>query len=692
MARIRLAEQPSRFRATAQAPRPGWGDSQAKSMRPIIPAALAPTQPAPNVDAAASSRVTGRILGTAAAAWLAVCAVTALWLGGPAALVAAVPLAAVAACLLAAWALPPVITAPWALFALAALAGAAQAVASVAAGPLAVEAGRALAPWPLALAAGGAAWLLHHRDRGRRLEMVLDGALLVAAMAIAVLRWAPGARAGQAEAGLYAYLSAWVTAPVAAGTLIVGAAVLMAAPPAAGPRRTLLWLGGACAAIALGSFPLVMGGEPCCSGGGMSLAIFLGGWSLLAAAGAAASLSGGSHPARSPLSGVPARQLVAPGAALVAAAALVDAGLKAPMQPASEVLLGLVALLLALRVSDLLRATRLRSRERVELAQSRALVEVSQSLAGALDVDRTLELVAIWACRLLGGRSAGLELLEGDGSTLVLRAAHGLGPQVVGMRFPVEGSFTGWVVAHGVVRSTVDPRLEPRFRRESRDLVGRSPTAAAPLRCHGRTLGALWCVAPHPFDSDDLELLCALADQAAIAIENARLFQQVNVLSKTDPLTGLANRRQLEVDLAREFAAARRGRALVAVMFDVNGFKDYNDQHGHLAGDDALRAFGEVLAGETRAMNLAARYGGDEFIVLLGESDVEGARVFASRVAEKFPRVVANLGRGELGVSYGLAGFDPAMQTPQDLIAAVDRALYAHKAERAGQDPVGASR
>src|SRR5690606_5750282 len=272
------------------------------------------------------------------------------------------------------------------------------------------------------------------------------------------------------------------------------------------------------------------------------------------------------------------------------------------------------------------------------------------------------------------------------GTVVALRAACGLRADVLGFRFPVEGSSTGWVVKNRRPRATVDPAADPFIRPESVEFLGSNPTAAAPLYFADRPLGALFAISRrHPFDEGDLELLSSLADQAALEIENATLFEKVHALSVTDPLTGLANRRQLEHDLAREFAAAGRGRRLILLLFDLDDFKDYNDRYGHLAGDEVLRVFGRVLASETRAMNLAVRYGGDEFLVLLSDSDLEGARIFADRIATKFDAAVAELGRGRVTVSVGLAAYQPGMKSAEDLIAVADRLLYEEKGERASR-------
>jgi diguanylate cyclase (GGDEF)-like protein len=212
--------------------------------------------------------------------------------------------------------------------------------------------------------------------------------------------------------------------------------------------------------------------------------------------------------------------------------------------------------------------------------------------------------------------------------------------------------------------------------------LGNSPVAAVPLRYRDETLGVLWCISDYPLDATELALLGALAEQAAVAIENARLFHEVHILSLTDPLTGMPNRRQLEKDLYREFAAARRGRRLVVVMFDLNGFKQYNDRYGHLAGDEAIRMFANALTAEMRTMNMAGRYGGDEFTAVLADADRVGAEVFIERVRHRFPGPNATLRENELGVAAGLAEYVPEMASPDELLAAADAALYREKQQR----------
>jgi diguanylate cyclase (GGDEF)-like protein len=149
-------------------------------------------------------------------------------------------------------------------------------------------------------------------------------------------------------------------------------------------------------------------------------------------------------------------------------------------------------------------------------------------------------------------------------------------------------------------------------------------------------------------------------------------------LALTDELTSLPNRRYVRLTLEREFAAARRGRPLVVIYFDIDRFKQYNDRNGHPAGDDALRSVGEALTSQTRAMNISGRWGGEEFLSVLSSAEIAGALVFVERVKARLREL--HLDGGPLTISCGLAAFQPGMRTPEDLMAAADAALYEAKA------------
>jgi diguanylate cyclase (GGDEF)-like protein len=158
-----------------------------------------------------------------------------------------------------------------------------------------------------------------------------------------------------------------------------------------------------------------------------------------------------------------------------------------------------------------------------------------------------------------------------------------------------------------------------------------------------------------------------------------RARENAERLAFSDGLTGLPNRRHADLFLGKELEAARRGRPVALVIFDVDFFKQFNDAHGHQAGDAALRHFGAVLAATTRRMNLSARLGGDEFLSILSGADVDGARVFAERVQRALRDSPAS--GPAITVSAGVCGYSPGIVTPEAWLAAVDAALYQAKAE-----------
>jgi diguanylate cyclase (GGDEF)-like protein len=168
---------------------------------------------------------------------------------------------------------------------------------------------------------------------------------------------------------------------------------------------------------------------------------------------------------------------------------------------------------------------------------------------------------------------------------------------------------------------------------------------------------------------------------AALASEYAIADAQLRELVVTDPLTGLPNyRRLLEVIGAEIARADRNKRDLAVVFFDMDGLKDINDEYGHLVGSRAVCRFAETLKAACRTTDTAARYGGDEFVALLAETDHAGARLVVQRIAE---RLEEDTDKPPLSVSAGIAVYPHDGRTPTTLLSAADRALYIVKAEKA---------
>ncbi len=214
---------------------------------------------------------------------------------------------------------------------------------------------------------------------------------------------------------------------------------------------------------------------------------------------------------------------------------------------------------------------------------------------------------------------------------------------------------------------------------------------SAPLAAKRSMFGLL--IAIHRDDGgvyaeEDERLITILADHAAIAVENALLYQKLEMEAITDGLTGVFNYRFLVSALETEIKRARRFRqAFSFVMLDVDNLKAYNDRLGHLHGSQALCDIAGVLRANCREIDLVSKYGGDEFGILLPQTGLEGAR----KVTERVVRAVAAHrfdGRraGLLTCSAGVSSFPRDGQTVRDLIAAADRALY--RAKRSGRNRV----
>jgi len=277
-----------------------------------------------------------------------------------------------------------------------------------------------------------------------------------------------------------------------------------------------------------------------------------------------------------------------------------------------------------------------------------------------------------------GGGSACLEFVARDGTVLAPPER------------PLGEGFTNWMVEERRALMVTDLMAD-------RDALPCAPVVldpgvrsllAAPLIVSGEAIGVLSVQSPRSgaYTVDHLSLLTTIAQQAAVALENARNFQ----LATVDQLTHLYLRDFFQRKLSEEMARARRYASSFAVLvLDLDRFKDINDRLGHLAGDRFLQRVGEVVRQTMRAADIPCRWGGEEFCVLLPETDRDGARSIAERLRSRIGELAMSSGGGlvRTTVSIGVACHpgDDAGEAGT-LLERADRALYA--AKQAGRDRV----
>ena len=205
---------------------------------------------------------------------------------------------------------------------------------------------------------------------------------------------------------------------------------------------------------------------------------------------------------------------------------------------------------------------------------------------------------------------------------------------------------------------------------------------AVPVTFQDRLVGVIVTVkiGLHQYTSDHLRLLTILANQAAVSIANARLFESLAVSATTDSLTGLANRRAFE-DRLRERLAEPAPAPFSVLMLDVDGLKRVNDAGGHRTGDAVLRRVAQVLRDSLRKEDLVSRWGGDEFLILMPGIDRVGAISLARRISGTLMSPVEGL--SPISVSIGTAACPGDGRTAEELLAAADREMYAEKRARA---------
>jgi len=209
-----------------------------------------------------------------------------------------------------------------------------------------------------------------------------------------------------------------------------------------------------------------------------------------------------------------------------------------------------------------------------------------------------------------------------------------------------------------------------------------TPWAVVPLNQHGRLIGLLLVRsddAARSWAENELLLLHTVADQVTVAINQAHLFAQFQQQAMTDGLTECHNRRAFDMQLERDLHLSTRMRQpLSLVMLDLDNLKLINDNAGHAAGDLTLRMVADTMRAELRAVDTLARFGGDEFAIILPQADLAGAIIVAERLRNRIEQLVVPR-TDSVTASFGLASFPTDAAARDTLVVAADRALYAAK-------------
>jgi len=327
---------------------------------------------------------------------------------------------------------------------------------------------------------------------------------------------------------------------------------------------------------------------------------------------------------------------------------------------------------------------RLREIERRRAVQFEALYEVGLAAAGERSLDELVKLVVEQATQLSRTHGAMLALAEpGDG--FVIRALRP-NPEL-GLRDSVGEPLAGISLAAIETRDMVVAAKYADHPRSTKPLHATIASAiAVPLIAHGELVGtlAMYSATPRRFSGDTQRLVRLYAAQAAIAIANARLLAETHRLARDDDLTNVLNRRSLMERLDAEIAgAARHGDIFAVVLCDVDGLKSVNDTAGHLAGNEVLTKVAHIMRESVRSEDVVARFGGDEFVLLLPRTGLLPAQALVGRIESRLREETYHwAGRDHPlpSVSFGIAWFPEDGRTDDALLAVGDERMYEDKA------------
>jgi diguanylate cyclase (GGDEF)-like protein len=342
--------------------------------------------------------------------------------------------------------------------------------------------------------------------------------------------------------------------------------------------------------------------------------------------------------------------------------------------------------LIAVQTAGSIRNVRLVTDLEERIQNIRAAQEIGNLLVSTFDVDTVLKLIVRGIWDVTGAEACSIMLWDEKETTLQIRASVGIPDSIVkNARVKRGENIAGWVAEQGeplLIRNLND---DERFKATARGRYCSNSVLSVPMKAKGKVLGVINVnnlTISRVFTANDLNLLMLFANQAAIALENARLYQELERLAVTDGLTGLANHRAFQERLIEELARAGRFQQHVTLlMIDIDHFKSINDKHGHQVGDHILRCVAQSLQNLLRRMDFIGRYGGEEFAVIMPQTSQDTGYNTAERIRKSLAdcRFFPEDPNRVVTISIGLAEYPSHSVEPAALIENADRALYLSK-------------